>query len=416
MKLLTKILIVLEAVQQIEASLSEDDAILLALASLEKLEYPHVMIAFLREVNGKHRVVAEQEYAIGKKWREAARYTNRDYEEAIDMLPRTLKAGTSCFILNSGDPRTKSEFGNDDSLCRHLGIITQYVIPLMTPSRKIGTLQVDMGNRRGRPTNEITMLDALAAHLSMAIDRFRTHTEVEELNALLIENSKIQAFDAAAAKIMHELMHSIGDYNQQLNSALRNPQIRQNGEALRFLELTKRRVDNWIASVSANVASVRKNEESGNYRAAEIIQEAVEIWYRKAKVRKCNVEAIYSAHDVLVNVRRGSLLEVLAILIINALDANARQITIRLEATEPGLGRQKEVIVRVIDNGHGIPFEFKSRLREFGWTSKGVHGHGLGLTVVRLLAKQMGGDAKFAMYGKAGGEESTEFLLRIPHA
>jgi hypothetical protein len=241
MKLHQKMVEVLKAVQEIETAPTEDDAILQALAALEKLKYPHVMVSFLREIDGRRWVVGDPEYASGEKWREVAAATKRDFDNPTDMLPKVLLERKPWYI-----PDSRVDRSNDRELCWALGIVTQYVMPLATKSRLIGTLQVDMGALKSKPVDELRVLDALAAHLSIAIDRFRTLEEIEELNGLLLENGKLQAFDAAAGKIMHELMHSIGDYNHELNSILQRPAIRRNRDALEFLEKTKKRVDNWI--------------------------------------------------------------------------------------------------------------------------------------------------------------------------
>ena len=79
---------------------------------------------------------------------------------------------------------------------------------------------------------------------------------------------------------------------------------------------------------------------------------------------------------------------------------------VRLDATaEPGKG----VIIRVRDNGPGIPPEVRARLFEPFVTTK-ASGAGLGLPVTRKLARALGGELEL----QPGQPRGTVALLRLP--
>lgn len=105
-------------------------------------------------------------------------------------------------------------------------------------------------------------------------------------------------------------------------------------------------------------------------------------------------------HDALLN------------LVGNALDAlqglSGGQVALRTEAA-PG---RREVLVIIEDNGPGIPEEIRDRLFEPFSTTKGAHGTGLGLAVVRRIVEQH--KARIDVESEIG--EGARFTLTIPAA
>nr|WP_203645815.1 sensor histidine kinase [Streptomyces sp. SID14478] len=71
------------------------------------------------------------------------------------------------------------------------------------------------------------------------------------------------------------------------------------------------------------------------------------------------------------------------------------------------------VVVRVADNGPGVPVDLRDRIFQEGWTTKESPAHrdrGLGLAMVRSLAERYGGTARVA--ARAGG--GSVFTVTFP--
>jgi len=93
-------------------------------------------------------------------------------------------------------------------------------------------------------------------------------------------------------------------------------------------------------------------------------------------------------------------------LIDNALDAVSESGHITITAAR----HLAFVIVRVVDDGHGIPAEIRNRIFEPFFTSKPVgQGTGQGLDIARGLVRRNGGDIEFQ--SRPG---HTEFLVSVP--
>ncbi|MEU7598710.1 sensor histidine kinase [Streptomyces sp. NPDC039022] len=108
-----------------------------------------------------------------------------------------------------------------------------------------------------------------------------------------------------------------------------------------------------------------------------------------------------------------SLVTVLGNLIDNALDATAGAPGACVEAEVRAEGRT--AIVRVRDNGPGVPEARRTEIFTEGWTTKEPPAHGqrgIGLPLVRRLAERYGGTARVAE-NPGGG---AEFSVTLPDA
>jgi CheY-like chemotaxis protein len=93
-------------------------------------------------------------------------------------------------------------------------------------------------------------------------------------------------------------------------------------------------------------------------------------------------------------------------LLLNAADAVDRQGEIKIDST---IG-DSAVIVRVADNGAGIPAQHIDRIFEPFFTTKGPRGSGLGLSSAREIMESIGGSIS-AINSADGG---AMFVLRFP--
>jgi signal transduction histidine kinase len=129
-----------------------------------------------------------------------------------------------------------------------------------------------------------------------------------------------------------------------------------------------------------------------------------------AKARGKSVALMVDAPADLPRVRGfgGELNQVWANLIDNALDAVKDGGKVRVTARVEG----KKIVVRVTDDGSGIPPEVKSRIFDPFFTTKPVgQGTGLGLDIVRRLVDRNDGSIEVA--SEPG---RTEFRVMLPLA
>ena len=108
----------------------------------------------------------------------------------------------------------------------------------------------------------------------------------------------------------------------------------------------------------------------------------------------------------LVTAHPGELNQVWTNLIDNAVDALPTGGELRIETAREA----EQVVVRVIDNGSGIPADIQSRIFEPFFTTKGVgDGTGLGLDIVQRIVRQHAG--QIDVESQPG---RTAFTVRLP--
>jgi signal transduction histidine kinase len=371
------------------------------------------MLSFLREFNGRPAIVADPRYATGSYVPVASRtHQQFDVSEAErDLLPAVLAEKKSRFI-----PDSASDAQCDTKLFRECGIVSQYVVPIATESLLIGTIQIDLGSQVEKPETACSMFDALGAHLSLAIERHRNLARLDALDSRLIGQARFIAFNLAATRVTHELNHSVSNYLIKLAQATRHPEIRMNKAAMDFLKDTRKFVEQWYTSLEGQMRIVEATDEAGLHSLRDLVKEAIEDWLPRARRRKCHLVGDCEAKCGKVAGRRGELREMLACLINNAIEANARKVTIRIkQATQisPMMPAKEYAVIEIADDGDGVAPRYRENIFEFGWTSK-RRGHGVGLAVVKVLAGVLGGKLELCSSGKSAGEKETRFRLSIP--
>jgi len=130
----------------------------------------------------------------------------------------------------------------------------------------------------------------------------------------------------------------------------------------------------------------------------------------RSKARDKSATVVVDVEPDLPEVRGfvGELNQIWANLIDNALDAIPESGRVEVRATREG----QQVVVRIVDNGSGIPEQIRDRIFDPFFTTKPQgHGTGLGLDIVRRLVRHNDGD--ISVESRPG---RTEFRVALPAA
>jgi signal transduction histidine kinase len=238
-------------------------------------------------------------------------------------------------------------------------------------------------------------------HLEARIEE-RTR-DLREAQAHVLHQEKMAAFGLLAAGIAHEVgnpLTSISTIVQMLERRDLDPYTR---ERLTLVAGQLQRIRGTLREL------VEFSRPAGHERVrctiASIVDEALSIakYYKGMKSRRLSVEVpadlppLFAFPDQLV--------QVFLNLILNAIDATAKNGRIEIRAAAERAG----VRVEVRDDGPGVPAEQMGRLFQPYFTTK-THGTGLGLFVTRKLVADHGGEVTF----ESTSGEGTVFRVWLP--
>jgi signal transduction histidine kinase len=231
-----------------------------------------------------------------------------------------------------------------------------------------------------------------------------------DLRAALNSRARLAALGQAVAKINHDLRNMLtsAQIASERLAAVKDPAVSQ---ALPRLERALDRAVKLASDVLAYGKTQEAAPEPRPVRLAEAVEEAaVEARVGEGRMRfvsDVDPAALIVAdpdqlHRILVNLMR------------NAREAiehqESRRAAGRVQVSLRGAGGMS--VIRVADNGPGVPDRIRERLFQPFSGSTRPEGAGLGLAIARELAQGHGGDLNLAETGPKG----SVFELRLPGA
>lgn len=213
--------------------------------------------------------------------------------------------------------------------------------------------------------------------------------ELQESQALLVQQEKQAAFGLLAAGIAHEVGNPLAAISSLVQMLNRRHTDEYTRGRLQMVDDQLRRIQRTLREL-VDFSRPAINEES-LCDIHEIIDAALNIAkYYKRKKGKRIVTAYAEGLPKLRSIR-DQLVQVFLNLILNAMDATDEGGTIEISTVfEDGWIR-----IRVRDDGHGIAEEHRDRIFQPYFTTKST-GTGLGLFVCRRIVQQMR-DAKMEL-------------------
>jgi C4-dicarboxylate-specific signal transduction histidine kinase len=222
----------------------------------------------------------------------------------------------------------------------------------------------------------------------------------------MIQHEKMVALGQMAAGVTHEIANPLASMDSLLQLIRRKPE-RFTAQTIDTLREQVVRITQIIQQMKAFAHPVESQLQL--LPLNDVVEQSLSMVHFDARIRRVKVQRHYSAAAGTVPLLPQAMNQVLVNLILNALDAMAEvpepRLTLRTERLED------EVIIEVLDNGHGIRPEYIRRLFEPFFTTKAVgKGTGLGLSISYSLVRKLGGH--ITVHSALG--EGTTFTVRLP--
>lgn len=301
--------------------------------------------------------------------------------------------------------------------------VLRIIVPVYHMQKMIGVL-VLLSYQKRELNEELEILDAVSSQLGNAIIRaelYRKNAQnvkelkqaLEELKATqlqLINTEKMASLGQLVAGIAHEIntpIASIKSNNSvliKLTSKIENEEIKQMFEQINSIDKEA------IERISKIVVSLKKfvRLDEAELQEADINNEidlTLEIIRHETK-NKVEIEKHYGEIPK-IKCYPNMLNQVFTNILINACQSieDKGKITISTEL------QNKNLVVKIKDNGKGIPKENLNKIFTAGFTTKGIGvGTGLGLAISQTIIDKHKG--KISVVSEEG--LGSEFIITIP--
>lgn len=176
-------------------------------------------------------------------------------------------------------------------------------------------------------------------------------------------------------------------------------------KVLKDLSEASAKISSLVGAIKSHVHMDRTNDLLPTNINSDIENTLTLLGY-KLRDKNIYVKKVFRENIPEVLARVGELNQVWTNIIDNAIFAVDKNGELVIETADDG----KNVIVKIIDNGSGIPKEIQSRIFDPFFTTKKVgEGTGIGLDLASRIVKQH--DGEISVNSEPG---RTEFLIRLP--
>ena len=280
------------------------------------------------------------------------------------------------------------------------------VVPLDAGRTRLGVLVfVCDGTRRHYTASNVALAEDLASRAALALENARLHRAQQVTQAALMQSEKLAAAGRLSAAIAHEINNPLEsitnlmylmDTSDEITPTLKGYVQEALSELSRLTHIARQ-----------SLGFYRELTGPAEFDLNEWVDDTVNIYAKRFEARNIRVEREYAAGTLLLMAVKGEIRQVVSNLLVNAYDAmeNGGRLRVETEA-QPGM-----LMLRVMDDGPGIPAETLARVFEPFFTTKQGTGTGLGLWVSETIVTKHGGTIEVT---SGPGGVGTCFEVTLP--
>ncbi|RMH69519.1 MAG: GAF domain-containing protein [Gemmatimonadetes bacterium] len=328
-------------------------------------------------------------------------------------------------------------FANDEYLQHHQPK-SILCTPILHRNRVTGLLYLENNLTEGAFTSErLEVLNLLSSQIAISIENSNLYASLEakvrERTQQLLDTERSATLGEMAGMVSHELNNAFGGIIGPLEHILNAPKLAEDviwecwetdQEGLKLQQYLDEWNHRWNSLQQAaeliKAASQRgltvvrdlqglvgeKSRRLGTINLCEVLRETVRI--HAPKLERIRVVEAFETEPIEIISTSGLMGQMFTNLLNNSIQALENQpdptITVRMKKED------SQIEIQFEDNGGGMSPETLQHALEPFFTTKGVHGKGLGLSTVHRLVKEHNGTISIHSTEGAG----TTVTLRLP--
>ena len=231
----------------------------------------------------------------------------------------------------------------------------------------------------------------------------------KQMEAALRANERLALAGRLSATIAHEIHNPLDTVGNAL--FLLKQKVADRHEAQELLDIAQSEVFR-VAEISRNLLNLNRESPAAlTIRPSKLLDDSVALIERTMVHGSRRMQSDYG-FDGTIEAYPSELRQVFTNVLRNAVEATSEGGTICI-CTEPAQDAGGDgVLIKIVDDGVGIPDNFRSRLFSAFVSSKGENGTGLGLWVSRSIVQRHGGSITIA--SNADGEPGATVSIFLP--
>jgi signal transduction histidine kinase len=285
--------------------------------------------------------------------------------------------------------------------------------PLIAPNGHVlGTVCVFDTRPRILNPAQLNALEALARQVMAQLELRLKLIESEQAAIAIKTTEKLAAVGRLASSIAHEINNPLEALTNLLylvkQDTTLSPVSRQ------YLETADKELAHISQVASQTLRFHQQSTRAATVQPSSLIEEALNFYSTRLRNYDIRVSCQYQP-QIELTCFEGDIRQVLNNLIGNAADAmrHGGVLTIRTSLATRWSTGESGVRITVADTGTGMKLEVKARIFEAFFTTKDIHGTGLGLWVSNRIVKQHQGSLR--VYSSPHPSHSgTVFTLWLP--
>ncbi|MEW6556239.1 MAG: ATP-binding protein [Elusimicrobiota bacterium] len=315
-------------------------------------------------------------------------------------------------VLSNSESILTSDAATDDRFLKEgtagqsivsFGISSVMCVPLKTQDKIIGVINVDTKGTKGTFTqDELELLSAIGDVAGVAIQNAR----LVEKN---IKITKMTAIGQTVACLSHDIKNIL--FGLDAGAMVVEMGIKKH-EMSRIENgwIAVKRCKAKIADLVLDMLSLSKDREPSleEVDIKKFIDEIITIVQSRADEKKSQLKYQYADQLPTMFLDKKSIERAVLNLITNAIDAvekNKGEIIVSAEFDTTS----DSLVLKVTDNGAGIPADNLPHIFELDFSTKGTKGTGIGLAVVKKVITEHKGTIEVA----SAVNEGTTFTIRL---